>query len=112
VGVEEAVQEEGVVEGEEEVGNWPGAYLVAIRCTRNGSPRGQLTRFFALQYGQTAIRSTSLASPVDPTTRIPRWQFWQRKIFCTVPPFRNRAAHGSIHASVNLNIRRFRTLIE
>jgi len=63
-------------------------YRVAIFCTRNGSPRGQFTLFLRLQYGQTAMRSTSFPSPVDPTTRIPFWHFVQRKIFCNYPPSR------------------------
>ncbi len=60
------------VEGEEVVVVGERLYLVAIRCTRNGSPRGQLTLFSALQYGQIAIRRTALFSPVEPTTLIPR----------------------------------------
>jgi hypothetical protein len=47
-------------------------YRVAMRCTLNLSPRGHFVLFFALQYGQVAMRCTSLASPVEPTTRIPR----------------------------------------
>jgi hypothetical protein len=67
--------------------SWPGEpYFVAILCTRNGSPRGHFTLFLVLQYGQTALRSISFASPVDPTTRMPRWHFEQRKIFCNCPP--------------------------
>jgi hypothetical protein len=72
-------------------GNWRNFYRVAILCTRNGSPRGQVTLFFTLQYGQTAFRATSFPSPVDPTTRIPRWQSLQRKIFCIRPPSGNLA---------------------
>ena len=51
---------------------WRLLYRVAIRCTRNRSPRGQSKVFLVLQYGQGAIFSTSFPSPVDPTTRIPR----------------------------------------
>jgi hypothetical protein len=50
----------------------PEFYRVAMRCTLNLSPRGHFVLFFALQYGQVAMRCTSLASPVEPTTRIPR----------------------------------------
>jgi hypothetical protein len=67
---------------------------VAIRCTLNLSPRGHVTLFFALQYGQSATRSTSFANPVEPTTRIPRWHDVHRKTFCTRPPRRNRFFEG------------------
>jgi hypothetical protein len=73
-------------------GNWRNSYRVAILCTRNGSPRGQVTLFFTLQYGQMAFRRTSFPSPVDPTIRIPRWQSLQRKIFCIRPPSGNLAS--------------------
>ena len=61
-------------------------YRDPTRCTLKVSPRGHFTLFFFLQYGQTTMRTTSLANPVEPTTLIPRWQSLHRKIFCIHPP--------------------------
>ena len=47
-------------------------YLEPTRCTLNSSPRGQVTLFFFLQYGQIAVRATCLPNPVEPTIRMPR----------------------------------------
>jgi hypothetical protein len=87
VEVAEAVQEAAGVAAEEAAGEQRmcgncGIYREPTRCTLNVSPRGHVTLFFLLQYGQETARAISFPIPVEPTTLIPRWHFAQRKIFC------------------------------
>ena len=84
-------------EGEEEEGEEGGSSSGSVARGNFLHADGIAPRPAHLVFGLAVrVDAVSFCKPVEPTTRMPRWQFLHRKIFCNVPPRLTCSARRSL----------------